>query len=40
MMRHAEKKRLAEEKEKARKAQLKINILQDMLQGSTINDYH
>lgn len=40
MMRHAEKKRLAEEKEKAGKAQLKINILQDMLQGSTINDYH
>lgn len=40
MMRHAEKKRLAEEKKKAGKAQLKINILQDMLQGSTINDYH
>ena len=40
MMRHAEKKRLSEEKEKAGKAQLKINILQDMLQGSTINDYH
>ena len=40
MMRHAEKKHLAEEKEKAGKAQLKINILQDMLQGSTINDYH
>ena len=40
MMRHAEKKRLAEEKEKAGKAQLKINILQDMQQGSTINDYH
>lgn len=40
MMRHAEKKRLAEEKEKAGKAQQKINILQDMLQGSTINDYH
>ena len=40
MMRHAEKKRLADEKEKAGKAQLKINILQDMLQGSTINDYH
>lgn len=40
MMRHAEKQRNKEQKAQADKAQRKFNIFQDMLQGSTFNDYH
>ena len=40
MMRHAQKQRNKELKAKADKMQQKLDIVQDMLQGRTINDYH
>jgi hypothetical protein len=40
MMRHAEKQRNKELRGKADKMQQKLDIVKDMLQGNTINDYH